>query len=103
MREVTAEVQVGLSNQKGGHLTPGYEVEAFAYYEDDVTPLTVLGKELLELTGAGDKALFVLTGIPMAGTPGARKLHFGVRRVEKKGGIVYVEAEDVESFETYTF
>ena len=99
----TVTIAVTLSDQKGGTLKPEYEVEAFVYYADDVTPLTILESSVTALTNASDVATFVLQNVPLDGMPGTRRLHFGVRHVQKSGGFTYVEGEDLENFETYTF
>ena len=108
-----AKVEVSLSGHLGSPAAGDLLVEAFAYYEDDAQPLEVIGTPLFEVTDCDGKATFVLALDP--DSTSGQLLHFGVREVllldEKLQGPCttnlpgapefYVEANDLENFETF--
>lgn len=101
--QITVRANVGSSRFPASSAV-GAGVELFAYADAPGVPLTHVTQSTTNTVVSGNTVDFVLT-IPvnvLAGTPGQRRLHFGVRNITSTT-LTYIEGLDVLDFRTATF
>ncbi len=103
----TASVLV--KDHLGVTVPKGYDVTAFIYFEDASGQLQVIDSAAMATTNSQGVATFstsLVWGSPV-GTPGSRKVYFGVSEIRPAPGSglgnAYTEANDVVNFLSHSF